>query len=212
MTNGKRTCKILKEIRQQIADKNNIEYLTSECHFQGECQGSCPKCEEELQYLENELFQRRKLGKAVAIVGISIGILGTVSDCKTQQQAHVNIHQSDTIFTNEFIVYKQAQAAGTGTLKGQVVEDDGKTPIEFATVRILQNKEMVLGAISDGQGRFTLKPVPSGKYDLIVSYVGTPDRIIKDVEIEEGTVKDIGLVRMKSDSPPLTGIVIREKR
>ena len=55
MTRGKQTCKILKEIRQQIADRNDIEYITSECHFQGECKGTCPKCEAELQYLENEL-------------------------------------------------------------------------------------------------------------------------------------------------------------
>ena len=71
MTRGKETCKILKEIRQQIADKNEIEYITSECHFQGECQGTCPKCESELQYLEKELHKRRQLGKAVAIAGIA---------------------------------------------------------------------------------------------------------------------------------------------
>jgi len=82
MTRGRRTCKILKEIRQQIADKNDIEYVTSECHFRGECEGTCPKCEEELKYLENELQKRKQLGKAVAIAGISLGIAGTFSDCK----------------------------------------------------------------------------------------------------------------------------------
>ena len=65
MTRGKRTCKILKEIRQQIAEKNNIEYITSECHFQGECKGTCPKCESEVRYLENELNKRRQLGKEI---------------------------------------------------------------------------------------------------------------------------------------------------
>ena len=81
MTHGKRTCKILKEIRQQIADKNDIEYVTSECHFQGECQGTCPKCESELKYLENELSKRRQLGKAVAVAGISLGLASTFSAC-----------------------------------------------------------------------------------------------------------------------------------
>ena len=85
MTHGKRTCKILKEIRQQIADKNDIEYVTSECHFQGECQGTCPKCEAEVQFLENELSKRRQLGKAVAVAGIATVSLGmamtTLSSC-----------------------------------------------------------------------------------------------------------------------------------
>jgi hypothetical protein len=77
MNRGKQTCKILKEIRQQIAEKNDIEFITSECHFQGECQGTCPKCESELTYLENQLQKRRQLGKAATIAGISLGIAGT---------------------------------------------------------------------------------------------------------------------------------------
>ena len=77
MTRGKKTCKILKEIRQQIADKNDIAYITSECTFQGECKGTCPKCEEELRYLENELQKRKQLGKAAIVAGVSLGIAGS---------------------------------------------------------------------------------------------------------------------------------------
>jgi hypothetical protein len=77
MTRGKQTCKILKEIRQQIAEKNDIEFITSECHFQGECSGTCPKCESELAHLENQLKKRSQLGKAATIAGISLGIAGT---------------------------------------------------------------------------------------------------------------------------------------
>ena len=79
MNHGKKVCKILKEIRQQIADKNDIEYVTSECHFQGECQGTCPKCEAEVRYLETELNRRRQLGKAVTIAGISLGVASAFS-------------------------------------------------------------------------------------------------------------------------------------
>ena len=91
MTLGKETCKILKEIRQQIADKNDIEYATSECHYHGECKGTCPKCEAELQYLENELSKRRQLGKAVAVAGISLGIVGSFSACNAPKQENTPI-------------------------------------------------------------------------------------------------------------------------
>ncbi|MCL2329128.1 MAG: carboxypeptidase-like regulatory domain-containing protein [Bacteroidetes bacterium] len=77
MTKGKQTCKILKQIRTQIAAKNDIEYITSECNFKGECAGTCPKCEEEVRYLENELRRRQQLGKVVTIAGISLGVVGT---------------------------------------------------------------------------------------------------------------------------------------
>ena len=101
MTHGKQTCKILKEIRQQIADKNEIEYVTSECHFQGECQGTCPKCEEEVRYLENELNRRRQLGKAVAVAGISLGIASAFSACSASKQ---NLHQQDNMLNSERIL------------------------------------------------------------------------------------------------------------
>ena len=86
MTHGKRTCRILKEIRQQIADRNDIAYVTSECHYQGECKGTCPKCEAELRYLENELQKRKLMGKAAVVAGISLGIAGTFSACNVPQQ------------------------------------------------------------------------------------------------------------------------------
>ena len=86
MSHGKKVCKILKEIRQQIAEKNDIELVISECHFQGECKGTCPKCEAEVRYLEKELNKRRQLGKAVAIAGISLGVAGTFAECGTPKQ------------------------------------------------------------------------------------------------------------------------------
>ncbi len=45
MARGKQTCKILKEIRRQIAEANGIEFATSECRYKGDCLGTCPKCE-----------------------------------------------------------------------------------------------------------------------------------------------------------------------
>ena len=69
---GKEKCKALKEIRRQIAEKNDIPFAVSQCTHQGDCKGTCPKCESELRYLERELAIRQGLGKAVAIAGISI--------------------------------------------------------------------------------------------------------------------------------------------
>ena len=81
MTYGKQICKTLKEIRQTIAEKNNIQYAPTECHFDGECQGTCPKCEAELRYLENEIGKRKHVGKVATIAGISFGIASAFSAC-----------------------------------------------------------------------------------------------------------------------------------
>ena len=71
---GKQKCKILKQIRQKIADENDIPYVTRECSFQGECRGTCPRCESELRYLEQQLALRASLGKRVAVAALCASI------------------------------------------------------------------------------------------------------------------------------------------
>lgn len=79
--NGKSKCKILKDIRKKIAEENDIDYVTSECKYQGECSGTCPKCEAELRYLENELTKRKNLGKTVAVAGIAAALVVGSAGC-----------------------------------------------------------------------------------------------------------------------------------
>ena len=73
--NGKSKCKILKDIRKKIAEENDIDYVTSECKYQGECSGTCPKCEAEVRYLEEELEKRRSAGKKVVLAGVAAAML-----------------------------------------------------------------------------------------------------------------------------------------
>lgn len=79
--NGKSKCKILKEIRRQIAQDNDIEFVTSECKYQGECSGTCPKCEAEVRYLEQELSKRQAAGKAIAVAGIAATLVFNAAGC-----------------------------------------------------------------------------------------------------------------------------------
>lgn len=72
--NGRYTCNELKKIRKQIADANGIEYELSECHYEGECSGTCTKCESELRYIENELISRQRSGKSVVLAGLAAGV------------------------------------------------------------------------------------------------------------------------------------------
>ena len=81
MARGKQTCKILKEIRKQIAAENDIELVVSECTYQGDCLGTCPKCEAEVRYLERELEKRQRMGKAAIFAGMTIGTAITAAGC-----------------------------------------------------------------------------------------------------------------------------------
>lgn len=74
---GKQKCKILKEIRRQIAEQNDIRFVIEECTHKGKCRGTCPRCEWEVRVLERELEKRRASGKKIALAGISAGFFLT---------------------------------------------------------------------------------------------------------------------------------------
>ena len=78
---GKEKCRILKEIRAEIARQNDIEWVVSECKHKGNCKGTCPKCEQEVRQLEAALAKREALGKTVAVVGVSASIALSVTGC-----------------------------------------------------------------------------------------------------------------------------------
>lgn len=86
-TRGRNICNTLKAIRKQIADANGISYSPEECHFKGECKGTCPKCEQDVRDLEHELHLRQMAGKAIKVAGIAAGLVAMTacSDGKVQR-------------------------------------------------------------------------------------------------------------------------------
>ena len=71
---GKSICQYLKSVRRTVAEANNIDLEIPECTFEGECSGTCPRCEEEVRLLERSLKARRMMAQKVAIAGIAVGL------------------------------------------------------------------------------------------------------------------------------------------
>ena len=95
---GKEKCKMLKEIRAEIAKDNDIELLTKECTHQGKCKGTCPACEAEVVYLEEQLEKRQALGKAVCLAGLSAAMVAGVVQSNQVNQNTTEMH-SKTYFS-----------------------------------------------------------------------------------------------------------------
>ena len=81
-SNGKNICAALKQVRKRVADTNGIVYAPKECHFEGDCNGTCPACEAEVQYIESQLGRLRLAGKAVKVAGLALG-LTMVAGCNS---------------------------------------------------------------------------------------------------------------------------------
>lgn len=106
MKRGKQTCRILKDIRRQIAEANDIEFITSECQYQGDCLGTCPKCESEVRYLEQQLERKRMAGKAITVLGISAGLatMTSMTSCSSFANKGANDkEQSEQVLLGEII-------------------------------------------------------------------------------------------------------------
>jgi len=89
MNLGKKKCEALKAIRKQIADLNNIQYVPCECTHTGECMGTCPTCERERQYIEEQLSIKKKKGNVLKVMGVAAGLsaITAFQEAVAQEQA-----------------------------------------------------------------------------------------------------------------------------
>ena len=84
-SHGKEICRQLKGIRRKIAEENDIELEIPVCTFEGECRGTCPRCEAEVEYLEREIARRLSIGKAATVAGIAV-TLASMTGCQTMPE------------------------------------------------------------------------------------------------------------------------------
>lgn len=68
---GKDKCDRLREIRKKIAEANGIDFIPTECHHTGPCPGTCPVCDEEIKYIDDELQKKRARGEEIVLNGIA---------------------------------------------------------------------------------------------------------------------------------------------
>ena len=201
MTKGKSTCKLLKDIRQQIADANGISYQPKDCHHKGDCAGTCPACEEEIRYLERELKARKGNGFGMKVAGIAAGICATVIPMTAAAQAV----KSDSTATPPVQTTKKApikvvdlsdSCVSPVVVRGMVIDAEDKEPVIGASVVIDGTNK---GVATNIDGLFALK-LPS-ETSLVISYIGCKD---KKVRVSSLLHSDNNVIVLEADD--LTGI------
>ena len=172
MTKGKSTCKLLKDIRQQIADANGISYQPKECHHKGDCAGTCPACEDEIRYLERELKARKGNGFGMKVAGIAAGICATVmpmtaaaQGVKSDSTANRPVNTAKKVDVK--VVHLSDSCASPVVVRGMVVGSDDKEPLIGVSVVIDGTKK---GVVTNIDGQFALKLSPDTS--LVISYIG----------------------------------------
>lgn len=77
----------------------------------------------------------------------------------------------------------------SGTLKGKVTDKDSKEPIPFANVVVELGGKIVNGSTTDFDGMYTIKPIPPGKYDIKITYVGYKNMMVQGMIINADRIK-----------------------
>ena len=172
MVKGKSTCKLLKDIRQQIADANGISYQPKECHHKGDCAGTCPACEEEIRYLERELKARKGNGFGMKVAGIAAGICATVMPMTAAAQSvkpdsTANPPVQTTKKAPIKVVDLSDGCASPVVVRGMVIDAEDKEPLIGASVVIDGTNK---GVVTNVDGQFALKLPPDTS--LVISYIG----------------------------------------
>ena len=172
MAKGKSTCKLLKDIRQQIADANGISYQPKECHHKGDCAGTCPACEEEIRYLEHELKVRKGNGFGMKVAGIAAGICATVMPVTAAAQtvkpdSTANRPVNTAKKGDVKVVHLSDSCASPVVVRGMVIGSDDKEPVIGASVVIEGTNK---GVATNIDGQFALKLPP--ETSLVISYIG----------------------------------------
>ena len=202
MAKGRSTCKLLKSIRQQIADANGISYRPKECHHKGDCAGTCPACEEEIRYLERELKARKGNGFGMKVAGIAAGICATVMPMTAAAQAV----KSDSMANSPVQTTKKAPikvvdlsdgCASPVIVRGMVIDAENKEPVIGAAVFIDGTNK---GIATDIDGQFALK-VPSDT-SLVISSIGYNT---KKVRVGSLLSSDNNVIMLEKDA--MTGLV-----
>lgn len=100
---------------------------------------------------------------------------------------------------------KQQADKPTQIIRGTVTDSKSNSPIEFATVGILSIPS--LGAVTDSLGRFCIKNVPVGRYNIQVSYMGYNTYIINEVLVTSSKEIDMN-ISLKENVHQLNEVII----
>ena len=167
MEDGRTICKVLKDVRQKIANENGISYHPEECHHKGECTGTCPGCEKEIRYLEEQLKNKQHSGFGLKVAGIAAGVCVTVLPMAAMVQTESKISpdfKAKTIKNDSIRAVDLTNGHPDAVLlRGKVFDTKAKEPIIGAVVGLKDTKK---GDVTDIEGEYAVKALTTDTLEV----------------------------------------------
>lgn len=186
MKRGKKICQTLKDIRLQVARANDIPYEPTECKHKGDCSGTCPKCEQEVRYIEQQLDKHRTLGKVVAVAGVSAG-LTALAACNISTQK--NTLEGEMPIQNDTVIHQKSEykeEAKSMIVKGDTISE------EFIVGEIMEERPSFPG----GQQKLMEFIANNIRYTDEMKETGITGRVVVSVVIKkDGSIGEPKIIR-----------------
>ena len=112
------------------------------------------------------------------------------------------------LFTSVFVFASVFAFSQAGALQGKLTDDKTKEPIAFANVMVELGGKMVNGGTTDIDGKYTIKPISPGKYDVKVSYIGYEKLMIQGVIINANKTRWLD-IKLKTTATTLDVFVVQ---
>lgn len=104
---------------------------------------------------------------------------------------------------------------GNGKISGTVLDGENNTPVEFATVALMDaaTGKVVNGTVADAKGKFVITKIVDGTYNVTISFIGYETQSINAIKIS-GKDNDInlGTIKLSTGSKVLNEVVVEGKK
>ena len=98
-------------------------------------------------------------------------------------------------------------AQNSGEIRGRLYDDKSKETLPGAYI-IVKNGILTTGTVTDKNGDYSIKSLTSGKYTLIISYLGYKSDTIKDVEVNPGNMTKMDDLYVSNEGIMVDGKVV----
>jgi len=107
------------------------------------------------------------------------------------------------------LTYSAYVIAQTATIQGTITDQETGEPIPFANIVAERGGTQVGGATSDFEGRYSIRPIEPGRYDIRATYVGYRPLLIQGVTVAANQIRFLD-VQMEPTAITLEEFEVRE--
>ncbi len=102
------------------------------------------------------------------------------------------------------------QAQSKVTIRGAIIDSATSLPLSNASISLMHmiDSSQIAFSIADTKGLFTLKNIPSGRYNLLVTFTGYSFYNMKIMADSGKTSMDLGIIKMSKQSELLDEVIV----